>query len=31
MKDWLLVTEEVVNPFYFAGRVLVFLLLVWWG
>ncbi len=31
MKEWLLITEEAVNPFYFAGRVLVFLLLVWWG
>ena len=29
--EWLLTTEESVNPFYFAGRVLVFLLLVWWG
>ena len=30
-KDWLLTTEESVNPFPFAGRVLVFLLLVIWG
>lgn len=30
-KDWLLTTEESVNPFHFAGRVLVFLLLVIWG
>ncbi|MCW5796983.1 MAG: hypothetical protein KIT40_00665 [Nitrospira sp.] len=30
-KEWLFITEESVNPFYFAGRVLVFLLLAWWG
>lgn len=30
-EEWLLITEESVNPVYFAGRVLVFLLLVWWG
>ena len=30
-KDWLLTTEESVNPFYFAGRVLLLLLLGWWG
>ena len=30
-KDWLLTTEESVNPFYFAGRVLVFVLLAVWG
>lgn len=30
-KDWLLTTEESVNPFHFVGRVLVFLLLVIWG
>ena len=31
VEEWLLITEESVNPFYFAGRVLIFLLLVWWG
>ncbi len=31
VEQWLLITEESVNPFSFAGRVLVFLLLVWWG
>jgi hypothetical protein len=31
LEEWLLVTEESVNPLYFAGRVLVFLLLTWWG
>lgn len=30
-KEWLLTVEDSVNPFYFAGRVLVFLLLVVWG
>ena len=30
-RDWLLTTEESVNPFHFAGRVLVFLLLAIWG
>ncbi|HQR13157.1 MAG TPA: hypothetical protein PKW52_11075 [Nitrospira sp.] len=30
-KDWFLITEESVNPFYFAGRVLMFALLAWWG
>ena len=30
-KDWLLTIEESVNPFHFAGRVLVFLLLAIWG
>lgn len=29
--EWLLTTEESVNPFHFAGRVLVFLLLALWG
>ncbi|MEK6803386.1 MAG: zinc ribbon domain-containing protein [Nitrospirota bacterium] len=29
--DWLLTTEESVNPFHFAGRVLVFFVLVLWG
>ncbi|MCK6501602.1 MAG: hypothetical protein L6Q38_19145, partial [Nitrospira sp.] len=28
---WLLTVEESVNPFYFGGRVLVLLLLTWWG
>ena len=28
VEEWLLITEDSVNPFYFAGRVLVFLLLV---
>ncbi|MBX3649735.1 MAG: hypothetical protein KF766_18930, partial [Rhodocyclaceae bacterium] len=31
LEEWVLVTEESVNPLYFAGRVLVFLLLTWWG
>jgi hypothetical protein len=31
IKRWLLTVEESVNPFYFAGRLLVFLLLVVWG
>ncbi len=31
VKYWLLITEESVNPFYFAGRLLVFFLLAWWG
>ena len=31
VEEWLLVTEESVNPFHFAGRALVFLLLAWWG
>ncbi|MBX3123754.1 MAG: hypothetical protein KF854_11775 [Nitrospira sp.] len=31
VEEWLLITEDSVNPFYFAGRVLVFLLLVSWG
>lgn len=30
-KDWLFTVEESVNPFYFAGRVLLFLLLALWG
>lgn len=30
-EEWLLTTEASVNPFYFAGRVLVFLLLALWG
>ena len=30
-EQWLLTKEESVNPFYFSGRVLVFLLLAWWG
>ena len=30
-KEWLLSTEESVNPFYFAGRVLLFLFLALWG
>jgi len=29
--DWLFAVEESGNPFYFAGRVLVFLLLLVWG
>ena len=31
LEEWLLITEDLVNPLYFAGRVLVFLLLAWWG
>ncbi|MBS0169712.1 MAG: hypothetical protein JSR62_05105 [Nitrospira sp.] len=31
VEEWLLITEDSVNPLYFAGRVLVFLLLAWWG
>ena len=31
IKRWLLTVEESVNPFNFAGRVLVFLLLAVWG
>ncbi len=31
MKDLLLTVEDAVNPFYFAGRVVVFLLLAGWG
>jgi len=27
VEEWLLITEDSVNPFYFAGRVLVFLFL----
>lgn len=30
-ENWLLTTEESVNPFHFAWRVLVFLLLALWG
>ena len=30
-EDWLLTTEESVNPFHFTGRVLAFLVLVLWG
>lgn len=30
-KEWLLTVEASVNPFYFVGRMLVFLLLVVWG
>lgn len=30
-EDWLLTTEESVNPFHFAGRVLAFLVLALWG
>ena len=30
-EDWLLTTEESVNPFQFAGRVLAFLVLALWG
>jgi hypothetical protein len=30
-EDWLLTTEESVNPWYFAGRVLLVLLLAMWG
>jgi hypothetical protein len=31
VKEWLFTVEESVNPFYFAGRALVFFLLVVWG
>ena len=31
VEEWVLATEESVNPFYFAGRILVFLLLAVWG
>ena len=31
VEDWLLTTEESVNPFHFVGRVLVFFLLALWG
>lgn len=30
-EEWLLTTEASVNPFHFAGRVLVFGLLALWG
>ncbi|WHZ16925.1 MAG: hypothetical protein OJF52_003776 [Nitrospira sp.] len=30
-REWLLAVEESVNPFYFVGRVLVFVLLALWG
>jgi hypothetical protein len=30
-KDWLLTVEESVNPFYFAGRMLVFVVLALWA
>lgn len=30
-KDWLLTVEEAVNPFYFAGRLLLFAALVLWA
>lgn len=31
IEGWLFTTEESVNPFYFAGRLLVWIGLVWWG
>lgn len=31
VKEWLFTVEESVNPFYFAGRALLFLWLVVWG
>lgn len=30
-KDWLLYVESKINPFYFGGRVLVFLIIIIWG
>jgi len=31
IKSWLLPEEEKVNLFFFAGRALLYVLLVWWG
>ena len=30
-KDWLFRVEESVNPFYFAGRALIFVVLTLWA